>query len=270
MSEERNAPLGVFDSGVGGLTVVREIFKQMPGESIIYFGDTAHVPYGDRDPQELRSFARNITNYLVTQGCKMIIIACNTSTSLAYEELKSNFSLPIMGVIEPGVNKALMTTKNLRVGVIGTVVTIESGAYQQKLRAKNPDVQVYAQACPLFVPLVERGALRGPEIQDTVSGCLHPFSEKEIDTLILGCTHYPFLQPVIAKVLGAKTQLIDPAHETVRSAYEKLKELDLLADAGKPVYKFVSSNNPKEFRAKGRVFLGRDLGTVEEVPCARE
>ncbi|MGI6144567.1 MAG: glutamate racemase [Peptococcia bacterium] len=265
MSEKRNAPLGIFDSGVGGLTVVREILKQMPGESIIYFGDTAHVPYGDRDPQELRGFAQKITNYLVTRGCKMIIIACNTSTSLAYEELTNSFSLPIIGVIEPGVNKALMTTKNLRVGVIGTAATIESRVYQRKLRAKNPDVQVYAQACPAFVPLVERGALRSAETADIVSGCLHPFMEKEIDTLILGCTHYPFLQPVIAKVLGAKTQIIDPAQETVRCAYERLQELDLLVDTAKPVYKFVSSNNPKEFRAKGSVFLGRDLGTVEEV-----
>jgi len=268
MSEKREAPLGVFDSGVGGLTVVRELLKQMPGESIIYYGDTAHVPYGDRDPQELRGFAKDITNYLVTRGCKMIIIACNTSTSLAYEELISNFSLPIIGVIEPGVSKALMTTKNLRVGVIGTVATIKSGAYQQKLQAQNPEVQVYAEACPSFVPLVERGVLRGIEMQENVSCCLQPLLKKEIDTLILGCTHYPFLQPVIAKVLGAETQIIDPAYETVRYAYEKLKELDLLAEGGKAVYKFVSSKNPKEFRATGSIFLGRDLGTVEEVPFA--
>jgi len=266
MAEMREAPLGVFDSGVGGLTVVHELIKQMPNESIIYYGDTAHVPYGERDPQELKGFAQNITGYLVAQGCKMIIIACNTSTSLAYEELKSNFSLPILGVIEPGANKALMATKNLRVGVIGTVATIKSGAYQQKLQAKNPEVQVFTEACPSFVPLVERGALRGAETRDIISGCLHPFLEKKIDTLILGCTHYPFLQPVIADVLGAETQIIDPARETVRYAYEELKKLALLNDGtGKAVYKFISSKNPKEFRAKGSIFLGRDLGVVEEV-----
>lgn len=265
MSVNREAPLGVFDSGVGGLTVVREILKQMPGESIIYYGDTAHVPYGDREPQELKGFAQNITAYLVAQGCKMIIIACNTSTSLAYEELKSNFSLPIIGVIEPGVNKALLTTRNKQVGVIGTAATINSGVYQSKLQTKNPQVQVFAEACPPFVPLVERGSLRGVDTQGIIFNCLQPFLTKNIDTLILGCTHYPFLQTVIAKVLGTETQIIDPAHETVRYAYEMLKELNLLAQEGKPVYQYISSKDPQDFRAKGSVFLGRDLGTVKEV-----
>jgi len=265
MSVNREAPLGVFDSGVGGLTVVREILKQLPNESIIYYGDTAHVPYGDRDPQELKGFAHNITDYLFAQGCKMVIIACNTSTSLAFEELKNNFPLPIIGVIDPGVNKALEITKNMQIGVIGTAATINSGAYQRKLLAQKPQVQVYAKACPTFVPLVERGALRGADTEGTISDSLHPFLEKEIDTLILGCTHYPFLQAFIAKVLGPETQIIDPAHETVRCASEKLRELNLLAQEGQPSYSYISSSEPEEFRKKGSVFLGRDLGIVKEV-----
>lgn len=265
MLENREAPLGVFDSGVGGLTVVREILKQMPRESILYYADTAHVPYGSRDPQELKKFAKNITSYLVMQGCKMIIIACNTSTSLAYEELQTLFSLPIIGVIEPGVDKALKITKNLRIGVIGTVATINSGVYQKKLQAKNPHVQVIAAACPPFVPLVEKGIITGADAEKTVSSCLQPLLEKNIDTLILGCTHYPFLQPVMAKVIGSGIKIIDPAQETVRRAYEKLQELNLLVEKKEPVYNYISSKNPADFRARGSVFLGKDLGTVKEI-----
>jgi glutamate racemase len=265
MLENREAPLGVFDSGVGGLTVVREILKQMPNESILYYADTAHVPYGSRNPQELKGFARQITSYLVARKCKMIIIACNTSTSLAYEELQTLFSLPIIGVIEPGVEKALKTTKNLQIGVIGTVATINSGVYQRKLQTKNPDVQVYAAACPPFVPLVEKGTITGADTEKTVAHCLHPLLEENIDTLILGCTHYPFLQSVITKVLGPQVKIIDPAYETVRQAYGTLKELNLLAKGEKPVYNYVSSKKPADFRARGSVFLGKDLGTVKEI-----
>ena len=265
MWEKREAPLGIFDSGVGGLTVVREILKQMPHESILYYADTAHVPYGSRNPQELKGFARKITSYLVTRQCKMIVIACNTSTSLAYEELQNLFSLPIIGVIEPGVEKALKTTKNLRIGVIGTVPTINSGVYQRKLQTKKTAVQVIAVPCPPFVPLVEKGITTGVNIEKTVARCLQPLLEKNIDTLILGCTHYPFLQPMIAKVMGPQVKIIDPAYETVRQAYEILKELNLLATGQNPVYNYVSSKNPADFRARGSVFLGRDLGTVKEI-----
>jgi len=265
MLEKKEAPLGVFDSGVGGLTVVREILKQIPSESILYYADTAHVPYGSRDPQELKGFARKITSYLVDQGCKMIIIACNTSTSLAYEDLQAFFPLPIIGVIEPGVEKALKATKNSRIGVIGTVATINSGVYQQKLQAKNPDAQVYAAACPPFVPLVENGLIAGADTENTVANCLSPLLEKNIDTLILGCTHYPFLQPVITKVIGSGIKVIDPACETVRKVGEKLKELKLFAQGANPSYHYVSSKSPQDFRARGSVFLGEDLGTVKKV-----
>lgn len=264
MQENREAPLGVFDSGVGGLTVVREILKQMPYESILYYADTAHVPYGSRDPEELRRFAQDITSYLVTEGCKMILIACNTSTSLAYENLKNCFSLPIIGVIEPGAKKAVQTTKNLKIGVIGTVATINSGAYQEQLQAKNPAVQVYAEACPSFVPLVEKGIIEGAGTEKVVYACLKPLLTEKIDTLILGCTHYPFLRASIEKIAGPGVKIIDPAQETVSYALDKLKELNMLAEKKEPVYRYVSSKDPENFRVRGSVFLGRDLGMVKE------
>jgi glutamate racemase len=265
MQNKKEASLGVFDSGVGGLTVVREILKQMPYESVLYYADTAHVPYGSRNPEELKGFAQVITSYLVTQGCKMIIIACNTSTSLAYESLKKSHSLPIIGVIEPGVQKALQTTKNLRIGVIGTEVTINSGAYQKLLRIKNPTVQVYAAACPLFVPLVEKGMIEDPDTEKVVYSCLKPLLAEKIDTLILGCTHYPFLQPVIEKIAGTGVKIVDPARETVTNVRDKLRELKLLAEKKEPVYRYVSSKDPEDFKARGSVFLGRDLGMVREL-----
>ena len=263
MWEKREAPLGIFDSGVGGLTVVREILKQMPHESILYYADTAHVPYGSRNPQELKGFARKITSYLVTRQCKMIVIACNTSTSLAYEELQNLFS-PIIGVIEPGVEKALKITKNLRIGVIGICPRLIVGFIKENCRLKILLFK-YCSALFPFVPLVEKGITTGVNIEKTVARCLQPLLEKNIDTLILGCTHYPFLQPVIAKVMGSQVKIIDPAYETVRQAYEILKELNLLATGQNPVYNYVSSKNPADFRARGSVFLGRDLGTVKEI-----
>lgn len=265
MCGNKEAPLGVFDSGLGGLTVVREILRQMPHESIIYFGDTAHVPYGPRQPQELKGFAGNITDYLVKQGCKMILIACNTSTSLAYEDLKKAYALPIIGVIEPGVEKALGITRSQRIGVIGTEATIKSGAYQKLILAKNSTAQVYAEACPLLVPLVEKGILEGAEAKRGVAACLKPLLDKKIDTLILGCTHYPFLSSVISKIMGAEVSLVDPARETVARARDKLRELNLEAETAQPVYRYIASKEPESFQRRGSAFLGRDLGMVKEV-----
>jgi glutamate racemase len=264
MSIDRKAPLGVFDSGVGGLTVVKEIFRQMEIESIMYFGDTLHVPYGSKTPEQIRKYAKSISDFLIEQGCKMIIMACNTSTSLVYEEFKALLTVPVIGMIEPGVEQALKSTKNNCIGVIGTEATIKNGAYQKTLMSKKQDVEVIAAPCPYFVPMVERGVVSGPEAEKTVYEGIKQLLGKNIDTLILGCTHYPFLRNIIESIVGPGVVVVDPAQATVAAAYDKLRELDLLAKEGSPKYDFMVSKDPESFKKIGCVFLGRDLGMVKE------
>jgi len=266
MNKNKLAPVGVFDSGIGGLTVVAEMLRQMPHESIIYYADTAHVPYGPRDPRELKGFAFGITRFLIDMGCKLVIIACNTSTSLAYEEMQTVYDVPLVGVIEPGVDRALQTTKNGRIGVIATEATIKSGSYQRMLTNKNAAVEVIARPCPLFVPFVEEGRLEGPEVERAARTYLAPLCEKDIDTLILGCTHYPFLLPVITQTTGPFVTPVDPARETVKRAVDRLRELDLLREEGAPVYRYYASGDAAVFQRMGGFFLKREIGPVEKVP----
>ncbi len=266
MKERKLSPIGVFDSGVGGLTVIRELETQLPCENYIYYADTAHVPYGSRDPRELKGFARTITAFLVEQGCKMIIIACNTSTSLAYEELLQKFSLPIIGVIEPGVDAALNLTQNKKIGMIGTLATVNSGAYQRIIKEKEPAAEVLAVPCPRFVPLVERGQVEGPEVYEAAEMYLKPLQEMGVDTLILGCTHYPFLRPVIERIMGNGVNIIDPAWETVRRAGIFLQNLGLANEKeDKQLPIFYASGDTESFRQTGSRFLGRDLGPVKGI-----
>lgn len=270
MKNKADFPIGIFDSGVGGLTVVLEVLRQMPGESFLYYADTAHVPYGPRDPKELKGFAMSISEFLIKQNCKMIIIACNTSTSLAYNTLKQCFDVPIIGVIEPGVDKALEATVNERVGIIATEATINSNAYQNMLIAKNNNVNVYTAACPHFVPMIERGELEGDNVYNAALSYLQPMIDEGIDSLILGCTHYPFLLPVITKILGPSVTTINPARETVSRAKENLKELGLLKQEGKPFCKYYASGNPDQFKKVADVFLNRDIGKVFEPDLRRD
>jgi len=265
MSNKKIAPLGVFDSGVGGLTVVMEMFQQMPHESFVYYADTAHVPYGPRNPLELKEFASNITAFLVNQGCKMVIIACNTSTSLAYQDLKARYDIPLIGVIEPGVDKALEVTRNRRIGVIGTVATINSGSYQKMIKEKKPDTEIVAVPCPLFVPLIEAGKVEGDEVYQAAVHYLEPVRKAGVDTLILGCTHYPFLLPVIQDIVGPGVIAVDPARETVKRAVVKLQELDLLQEEGRPVHRYYASGDPEAFRRTGSEFLQQDIGVVKKI-----
>lgn len=261
----RNAPIGVFDSGVGGLTVIMEMLKQLPQESYIYFADTAHVPYGPREPEELRQFADSITGFLVDQGCKMVIIACNTSTSLAYEMLKQKYSVPLVGVIEPGVEKALTTTINKKVGVFATQATVNSNVFQSLLKARDAKIEVTAVACPPFVPFVESGEVEGPKVTEAVRDCFRPLKEKGVDSLILGCTHYPFLLPVIDQVVGPTVQVINPARETVSRAIQILREKNLKAENTQPEHQYYASGDPLSFRTMGSKFLQRELGTVKKI-----
>lgn len=253
----KQAPIGVFDSGVGGLTVVKEILKQLPAESVIYFGDTAHVPYGHRSPEELLGFADSITRFLIAKGVKMIVVACNTSSSLSLNYLQRQFSLPIVGVIEPGIITAAQQTKNKKIGVIATEATIKSGVHKRIFGQIDPEIKVFAQACPAFVPLVEAGKLDTPETRQKAAEYLAPIVLGEADTLILGCTHYPYLIPVLRDILGPDVDLIDPAEKTVKLAAKVLEEQQLLALA--PVaanqYEFYVSGDPDQFYRSGRMFL---------------
>lgn len=270
---EEIQPIGIFDSGVGGLTVVRFLFTNLPEERIIYFGDTAHVPYGSRTPEEIIAFGDEIVSFLMQFGVKAVVAACNTSSSVSLPYLQEKFSVPILGVLEPGVRAALKVTRNKRVGVIATTATVNSGAYPRAFRRQDPEVEVFAQACPLFVPIVEAGKMETPEAWEAVRKYLAPLKEAGIDTLVFGCTHYPFLAPVIRDVLGPDVKLVDPAEETVKelavllkkdgSRYRNRPVGDGLRDA--PRHLFFTSGSAVSFYDSGKKFLGEFPFTVEQV-----
>ncbi|MFB5191076.1 glutamate racemase [Alicyclobacillus fastidiosus] len=224
-------PVGVFDSGVGGLTVARAIQSQLPQESVIYFGDRARCPYGDQAPEDVLRYAIEISEFLLEQPVKCIVIACNTATAVALPTLRSMFSVPVIGVIEPGAAAAVAATKNGRIGVIGTSVTIESHAYRKAILALDDSTHVVEHACPDFVPLVERGQFDGPAVEQIVRDSLLVFADTGVDTLVLGCTHYPLLQPVIRRVLGPLVQVISSADATANVLMNRLN-VEGLATSG--------------------------------------
>ena len=258
------APIGVFDSGMGGLTVVREMMSQLPNESIIYFGDTARVPYGPKSPDTVLRYSREITAFLKGEGVKALVVACNTATAHALPALRREFDMPIVGVIEPGARAAAAVTKTKRVGVIGTAGTIKSRAYEREIRNLLPDVQVTAQACALFVPLVEEGWLDSEVTRAVARNYLAPIVSAEVDTLVLGCTHYPLMKTVIGNVVGREVRLIDSAHETARQAGEVLRARGLdneTPDGAR--YRFIASDAPDTFLSLGQRFLGSPIDRVE-------
>lgn len=235
MSMNKNAPIGVFDSGVGGLTVVREIMRNLPDERIVYFGDTARVPYGSKSADTVIRYSRQIVRFLQTQEVKAIVIACNTASALALETIEKEIDLPILGVVRPGAEVALKTTQNKKVGVIATEGTIHSGLYQRLITQADPEITVFAQACPLFVPLVEEGWTKDPITEEVARRYLKDLLAKEIDTLIMGCTHYPLLRSLLRQVVGERVTLVNPAYETSQALKRMLKELNLERDpAGAP------------------------------------
>ncbi|GIQ64311.1 glutamate racemase [Paenibacillus cisolokensis] len=235
-------PIAILDSGVGGLTVVKEVMRQLPREKIIYFGDTARTPYGPRSPEEVRRFTRQIVDYLIQFNPKMIVIACNTATAVALEDIRARVSIPVAGVINPGARAAVGKTKTGFVGVIGTEGTIRSGAYEVALRVLSPHIQVYSQACPTFVPLVERGNFRSPETYETIQRTIGHLRELPIDCLILGCTHYPFLSDTISEVMGPQVELISSADETAREISTILHDKGKLAYGEEiPVHQFFAA-----------------------------
>jgi len=249
--------------------VAREIFAQLPHESIVYFGDTAHVPYGGRTRQELIAFADVISSFLVGLGVKLIIDACNSTSSVALDYLKAKYTVPFVGVVEPGVRAALRCTRNGRIGVIATEATVASAAHARLAAGLAPGVQVIAQACPLLVPLAERGAVDGPEAAAALKEYLAPLQEHAIDTLILGCTHYPFFSRLIREILGPEVALVDPARETVREVARLLVLRGLEAPPGAAVrHRYYVSGDPEAFRENAARLLGQPLPEVQRVVLA--
>jgi glutamate racemase len=257
------APIGVFDSGLGGLTVAHAIMRQLPCESIVYFGDTARVPYGPKSPETVRRYSREITAFLLEQGVKAIVVACNTATAHALPALRDELDVPVIGVVEPGARAAVRATRTGHIGVIGTAGTIRSQAYVRAIHAEAPEAQVTALACPLFVPLVEEGWTNHEAAHLIAEEYLRPLVEDQIDTLVLGCTHYPLLKPLIGEIIGRSVRLIDSAEETAIDTRRMLDANGLAASVGAPSYRFVASDDPQQFLTLGRRFFGGAIERVE-------
>jgi len=257
-------PIGIFDSGVGGLTVMSEVAKLLPGEDIIYFGDTARVPYGSKSKEAISRFAQEICEFLLNSNVKLIIVACNTASAFALEKLQK-LPVPVLGVIAPGAMAALGHTKNLRVGVIGTHGTVKSKSYIKAIKKLNPRVNVFSNACPLFVPLVEEGWLAKPVTYEIAREYIAPLKAKKIDVLVLGCTHYPLLKKVIGKVTGKNVRLIDSASATAVCAKDILIKKNMLSAKKRGSYKFFVSDSPEKFKSVGEKFLGRKIQPVVKI-----
>ena len=260
---DRAAPIGIFDSGLGGLTVADAIMRQLPGESLIYFGDTARVPYGPKSPETVRRYSREIAAFLVEQGAKAIVVACNTATAHALPALIEEFDVPVIGVVDPGARAAVRATRSGHIGVIGTNGTIKSGAYVRAIHAEAPDVTVTAIACPLLVPLVEEGWTDHDATDLIAREYLAPFLRDRIDTLVLGCTHYPLLKRIIGEIIGRQVRLIDSAEETALDTRKMLVANDLVTAAPSGSYRFIASDDPQHFMALGQRFFGSAIENVE-------
>ncbi|MCH5248932.1 MAG: glutamate racemase [Lachnospiraceae bacterium] len=247
-----NAPIGVFDSGVGGLTVAREIMRQLPNERIVYFGDTARVPYGSKSRDTITRFSRQIVRFLQMQEVKAIVVACNTASAYALDELEHEVDIPIIGVVKPGARTAIEATHNGKIGVIATEATIGSGIYKRYIEENDTSVSVIEKACPLFVPLVEEGLWEDPVTDEIARRYLTELIDIDIDTLILGCTHYPLIRSTVGKVMGDKVTLVNPAYETARELKELLEkeglESEKRPELGTELYRFFVSDAADKFQ----------------------
>lgn len=266
-------PIAILDSGVGGLTVVKEVMRQLPREKIVYFGDTGRAPYGPRRADEVIRFTREIVEFLVRFDPKLIVVACNTATAYALEAIRPLVAAPVVGVIQPGARAAVRRTASGAVGVIGTEGTIRSGAYEQVLRKLSPRIEVVSQACPMFVPIVERGDFRSAETYRVVAETLEPLRRTPIDTLILGCTHYPFLTDAISAAMGPDIALISSAEETARDISTILQEMGRLTGGDDmPLHQFYCSGDAELFQTIARLWLKEHIEAapiVWQVPCLR-
>src|SRR2546430_8576834 len=250
-----NAPLGVFDSGIGGLTVARALFERLPHEAVLYFGDTARVPYGPKSPETVRRYSAEILAYLLGRGVKAVVVACNTSTAHALDHLRAHAPVPVVGVIEPGARAAAAASRSGQIGVIGTAGTVARGAYERAIRAVRPDASVVSAALPLFVPLVEEGWFDHPAAELIAREYLEPLRRAGVDTVVLGCTHYPLLKPLLARVMGPGVTLVDSAEETAKVVARELEARGLLAGDRHHEHVFVVSDDEPHFRKIGRAHV---------------
>jgi len=257
--------IGIFDSGVGGLTVARELISQLPNEDIIYFGDTARVPYGIKSRETVIKFSIENILFMLKHDVKLICVACNTVSSFALPVIKNHFRVPIVGVISPGVKEAVYATQNKRVGVIGTRGTINSRAYESEIKQLDPSVKVIGVSCPLFVPFAEEGLIEGSAVMELAKTYLKPLKRAGVDAVILGCTHYPLLKPVIKKVMGSSVELIDSAKQVAIEVKDILSNEGLCNTKGKGSHKFFVSDNPEWFKSLAGRFLGRVVKDVTKV-----
>ena len=265
---DRNAPVGVFDSGVGGLTVAREIMRQLPDERIVYFGDTARVPYGSKSRDTVLRYSRQIIRFLRTREVKAIVIACNTATALTLDTVAAESDIPIIGVIHAGAKTAVESTRNGRIGVIGTEATIGSGIYTEVMKKMKPGIQVFGKSCPLFVPLVEEGWLHDPVTDEVAARYLKELQDKQVDTLILGCTHYPLLRSTIRKIMGDGVCLVNPAYETALELRRLLDEKGLSSEGTEKnefPYRFYVSDLADEFKAFANSILPYDVEMTKKI-----
>lgn len=267
MTPDPLAPIGIFDSGLGGLTVARELFERLPHDSTIYFGDTARVPYGPKSPATVRRYSLEILHWLLGQRVKAVVVACNTSTAHALDLLREESPVPVIGVIEPGARAAVRAAAGRPIGVIGTAGTIASGAYERAIRVLLPDAEVCSRPCPLFVPLVEEGWFDHPAAALVAEEYLAEMRAAGIGALVLGCTHYPLLKPLLGRVLGPAVALIDSAAEVADAVAIELAARGLSRSAGGPPgsHRFAVSDDPARFAAVGSRFLGDRLGQAETV-----
>lgn len=264
MIDDRDNPIGVFDSGLGGLTVVREIMRLLPNEEVVYFGDTARVPYGTKSKESIVRFSKENVSILLKHKVKMVVVACNTASSLALAALRDTFSVPIIGVIKPGAQKAVQITRNKRIGIIATSATIRSEEYTKEIKRLSPLVMVNASACPLFVPLVEEGWFEKKITVTIAEEYLSKMKKSKVDTLILGCTHYPLLKPILKKIMGKNVVLVDSAQEVALEVKQLLEVTQKNRLAGKkspPV--FLVSDEPNHFSQMAKRFLGFSIKNVQ-------
>lgn len=259
-------PIGVFDSGIGGLTVLNEIMEQLPSEDIIYFGDTARIPYGTRSQDTVKKYAFQCIKFLLSKDIKAIVIACNTASAVALKDAIKSFNIPIIGVIEPGAKASIESTKNNKIGIIGTSGTINSESYQRYIRRKNNSMEVIGVSCPLFVQIVEEGWEDTDVAMLTAEKYLMELKEHNIDTLVLGCTHYPILRYTLSKVMGKNVVLVNPAYETAKEVKNILAEKEMLREGiHNPKYEFYVSDDPEKFRRIGGNFLRREIHNIQKV-----
>lgn len=259
-----DAPIGIFDSGVGGLTVARAVLDQLPHEPVRYVGDTARGPYGPRPLAEVRSYSLEIMDHLVDNGVKVLVIACNSASAATLRDARERYDVPVIEVVHPAVRRAVAATRSGRVGVIGTAATITSGAYEDAFAAA-PHARLTTIACPRFVEFVEAGITSGDDLLAVAHEYLEPMREADVDTLVLGCTHYPLLTGVISYVMGEDVTLVSSAEETAKDVYRTLVRHDLLRDSSlpEPVHQFLATGDPVDFQRLGRRFLGPEIGRVE-------